>query len=266
MKNIFVFLFLIIVLTSCSNKNNNIQFNSNKNMSEKQENKALSDSEEFNDEFSEEFDDEVKSDPLKYYNILMTNFNDKLFMYALNPIAKGYDYIIHDNIQTAVSNVYSNILFPIRLINNLLQFKFANAAEESGRFIINTTMGLLGIFDIAKSEFDLKQHKEDFGQTLGYWGVPGGFHIVLPILGPSNLRDSLSMFADSYLDPTFSRKKEFLKIPHNIEVSLGISSLETINKTSLNLGQYEIIKKDAIDLYPYLKEIYEQKREFDVKE
>ena len=260
MRILFLGILTILLFTACSNKKELLP---NKDIVELQNNNISENEEDFDDEFSNEEED---LDPLKYYNQAMTQFNDVLYTYALSPAANTYTDVIHKEVRGIVSNFFSNLMFPIRFVNNVLQFKFQEAGEETGRFLINSTIGFFGLFDPASEGFDLNEHKEDFGQTLGYWGIGSGFHIVLPVFGPSNLRDLIGFSIDGILDPTFSLQKKSWKIPDNLEKSLGLKTLETINSTSFQLGQYENIKKDAIDLYPFLKEIYEQKRKHEIKE
>ena len=260
MKILFLCVFTILLFTACSNKK---EIHPNKDVIELHKNDISENEDDFDDEFSNEEED---LDPLKYYNQAMTQFNDVLYTYALSPVASTYADVIHKDVRGIVSNFFSNLMFPIRFVNNVLQFKFQEAGEETGRFLINSTIGFLGLFDPASEGFNLKEHKEDFGQTLGYWGVGSGFHIVLPIFGPSNVRDLIGFSVDGMLDPTFSTEKKSWKIPDNLEKSIGLKTLETVNSTSFKLGQYENLKKDAIDLYPFLKEIYEQKRNHEIKE
>lgn len=222
------------------------------------------------DEFLSEFDDELvieeKFDPFSGYNRVMTGFNDGVYHYALSPVAKGYRYVVHKEIRTSVNNFFHNILYPLRLANNLLQGKFKNSGEETGRFLINSTVGILGLFDPAKSYFGLEAHDEDFGQTLGVWGVGAGPHIVLPFLGPSNLRDSLSLYPDYLLDPVGYDSDRSYNLARNTREGIYLNVYKTVNKTSLNVGEYEMLTKDAIDLYPYLRDVYEQYREQKIKE
>jgi phospholipid-binding lipoprotein MlaA len=159
-----------------------------------------------------------------------------------------------------------NITFPIRFLNNILQFKFTYAAEELGRFTVNSTAGILGFMDPAKEYLNLEKKEEDFGQTLGYYGVGEGFHIVFPIYGPSNLRDAIGDIANAYINPLNNQSSLKYKIPDRFEKTLGIEVFNTLNNTSLNLGKYENLKKDAIDLYPFLRDIYTQTREKQIKE
>ena len=196
----------------------------------------------------------------------MTNVNDSIYMNLLNPVSTKYANIINEDVRISISNFFYNLQFPIRFINNILQFKLKNASEELGSFITNSTIGMLGLFDIASNTFKLKKHNEDFGQTLGFYGVGNGLHIVLPLFGPSNLRDTIGLFADSYLSPLNNTGHLKYKIPNNAEKSLGIFAINSLNKNSLRIGQYQSLKKDAIDLYPFLKDVYEQSRKKQIKD
>jgi phospholipid-binding lipoprotein MlaA len=221
---------------------------------------------DFSDEFTEQKVEVF--DPLSGYNRVMTSFNDKAYVYFLNPVAEGYATVVPEVARIGVSNFFDNILFPIRFVNNLLQFKFKNSVEELGRFLMNSTFGILGLMDPATEQLGWEKHNEDFGQTLGFYGVGSGFHIVLPLLGPSNLRDSVALVADGYVSPInyFGNSDLNYKIPNNDEQTIYIATGKVINRTSLTLGQYESLKKDALDLYPFLRDIYEQKREKEIKE
>lgn len=217
----------------------------------------------YDDDFDleDEFEDPSETerfDPLSGYNRFMTKVNDKLYFWALKPVAKGYRKVVPKTGRVAVGRFFNNLLFPLRFVNNVLQFKFKGAGTELGRFCLNTTVGILGFRDPAKDWFDLKAYPEDFGQTLGHYGVGGGFHIVLPFLGPSNLRDSIALVPDYYLDPVTYVKDD--------ESELGIRAIDTINYASLHIGEYESLKKDSLDLYTFLRDAYEQKREKDIKE
>lgn len=212
---------------------------------------------------SDEFESEFKStsevfDPLSGYNRAMTSFNDFMFENVLDPVVSGYRYVMPEEGRNAVGNFFDNLLYPVRLINNLLQLKFRAAGDETLRFIANTIVGFAGISDVATKYYHIPRHDEDLGQTLGYWGVGSGFHIVLPFFGPSNLRDLVGMSGDyfakplSYVDPT--------------SAELALKSYEEGNKLSLNPDMYKNLKKDAVDLYPFLRDAYEQRRERLIKE
>ncbi len=218
------------------------------------------------------FEDEFKTpkkeifDPLEGYNRTMTSFNDFVYINILEPTSKGYSIIVPEPARVGVSNAIYNLKFPIRFINNLLQFKIANAFSEIGRFTINSTFGLLGLIDVASNNLEMKKYDEDFGQTLGFYGVGQGFHVVLPFLGPSNLRDMVGLTADGYVSPLTDISALNYKIPERTEHTLAIKVYEVVNEVSLNQGKYENLKKDAIDLYPFLRDTYNQKREKEIQE
>jgi len=221
----------------------------------------------FEDEFSENESSMPLSDPLSGYNTFMTSFNDGFITYALNPVSEVYGYILPQPLRIGVSNVIKNIQFPVRFVNNLLQGKVKNATDEFARFVFNSTLGLGGLIDVSTNQIHIPTHKEDFGQTLGYYGVGSGFHIVLPFFGPSNVRDIVGISVDAYASPLVNvRGLEDYKIPNNFAESTAIVAGYFINKNSLELGQYESLKKDAIDLYPFLRDIYEQKRTAEIAE
>jgi len=225
---------------------------------------------EFNDEFEAEFSQEETQetyDPLNGYNRAITTFNDNVIIYGLTPVSKAYAAVLPQSLRIGISNAVQNLQFPIRFTNNLLQGKFQNASNELERFIVNSTVGLAGLMDPAKHYMNIHPHKEDFGQTLGHYGVGSGFHVVIPFIGPSNVRDIVGITLDAYLSPLVNvRGLENYKIPQNLGESVAIYTIHLINKTSLHLGQYEDLRKDAVDLYPFLREVYEQKRDAEIAE
>lgn len=224
------------------------------------------DDDDFGDEFDDEFAEVEISDPFSGYNRFMTGFNDKFYTYIMDPVARGYRYVVHKEIRSSIGNFFHNILYPVRVINNLLQLKFKNAWEETERFAVNTTVGIFGLFDPAKKYLDIKPHNEDFGQTLGFYGVGGGYHIVLPFLGPSNMRDMFSMYPDAQADPLYYSSKRAYNLANNDLESLGYVSFDKLNYVSKHIGEYEDLKEDAVDLYPFLRNIYEQYRDKQIKE
>lgn len=270
MKNLILVILIAISFTACASKDANVE-----NTAQIQKTVETSQNDSSFDDFSDEFDNEFKQenkqtvfDPLSGYNRVMTTFNDYAFIYVLNPVAKGYAYVLPQDVRVGVSNFFDNLLFPIRFTNNILQLKFENAGVELGRFVVNTIWGLGGVMDPATKELGWKQYDEDFGQTLGHYGVGSGFHIVLPLIGPSNLRDMFSMVPDGYVSPISVTGSSDIgyKIPDTALEALAITGVKTINSVSLKLGQYENIKKDALDLYPFLRDIYEQRRNQQIKE
>jgi len=211
--------------------------------------------------FSNEFEDEYvkkdnQEDLFKSYNEVMTSFNNGVYTEVFDPISNVYKFIIPETPRDCISNFFNNLMFPIRFVNNLFQFKLINSLEETERFVINTTLGFGGIIDIAKNDLGIKQHNEDFGQTLGFYGIPSGEHIVLPILGPSNVRDIFGLAGDYVLNPVnYVNNKE----------SLILTVEYNLNDLPKSMENYNILTKDAIQLYPLLKETYESYRLKEIK-
>lgn len=280
MKHIFIII-TILIYTGCGVSQQNIpQNDTNQSVAVTYIDNQSDGFEEDTDEFSSSDDDDI--DYLKPYNRGMSYINDKFYTYILNPVATIYDFVMPDVLQEGVSNVFENLRYPIRVTNNILQGKFQNSLEETGRFLINSTIGILGIFDFAKDIYGLKAHNEDFGQTLGYWGVPAGPHIVLPFLGPSNLRDLFGLVTDGYVNPLaysnyllpeHERIKYIFNIyqisqtlNHGLLLETSIYALYYINLASLNLGLYESLKKDSLDFYTFSRDFYENKRKQQIKE
>ncbi len=213
--------------------------------------------EEEDPEYIEEAEGTEIADPLEPVNRAAFYFNDKLYFWVLKPLAKGYSAVVPEDARIAVRNAFNNIAVPIRVVNNLLQFKVKSAGNELVRFCVNSTLGLLGLFDVAKDKLDIKMQDEDFGQTLGVWGLGPGIFITWPVLGPSSLRDSVGFAGDYYLDP--------VSYVNPVLDSIAIRAGDRVNRTSLVLGQYEDIKKDAIDPYAAFRDIYHQYRENKIK-
>ncbi|MBI4843471.1 MAG: VacJ family lipoprotein [Nitrospirae bacterium] len=207
------------------------------------------------DENGEDEEIEKIYDPIEPVNRLFFHFNDKLYFWFLKPVATGYSKVVPETGRIYVRNFFDNITTPVRLVNNVLQFKFDSAGTELKRFCINTTVGVLGFYDFAKNKAGIKMQEEDLGQTLGVWFDAGpGFYIVWPVLGPSSLRDSAGMAGDFYLDPVSY-------VTPWMYDRLAIQSGDKINRVSLVLGDYEDIKKDALDPYAAFRDIYHQYRE-----
>ncbi len=230
-------------------------------------NQQMTDISGFDSEFkASDIANKQEIDPLSGYNRAMTSFNDFFYTNILNPTAKAYKVVIPKPARKGIDNVFDNLAYPIRLLNNLLQFKFKYSLIETQRFLINSTIGLAGLIDVANSKFHIKQHQEDFGQTLGFYGVGSGFYIVWPLLGPSNLRDSIGLVTDGLINPmTYMENRGYNLLDSNIE-TISAKTEQIINYSSLHVGEYEKLKKDAIDLYPFLKNIYEQRRKKQISE
>ncbi|MBW1862102.1 MAG: VacJ family lipoprotein [Deltaproteobacteria bacterium] len=206
---------------------------------------------EFDDEFSE---DEVQmSDPLISWNRAMFHFNDKLYFWFLKPVATGYKAVVPQPVRIGVRNLFYNLSFPIRFTNCLLQAKFEGAADEFARFIVNTTVGLGGLLDVATKKLDIERYEEDLGQTFGSYGIGPAFYINWPILGPSCLRDTVGLVGDLFLDPVN------YMVPRT-KYNVLVKSYNAINKTSLTIGDYESLKNAALDPYIAVRDAYFQYR------
>ena len=142
----------------------------------------------------------AEDDPFESVNRVVFRFNDTLDTYALKPLAEGYQKVTPEVIETGISNVFNNVGDVVVLANDLLQGKFHDAGVDTSRILFNTTFGVLGFFDVA-THMGLQRNDEDLGQTLGVWGVPRGPYVVLPLFGPSTVRDTAGRVGDSYLRP-----------------------------------------------------------------
>lgn len=230
-----------------------------------QEKEEISDDEdEGEDEFEEEM--ETIADPLKPFNRLMFEVNDKLYFYVLKPVALVYEAILPEQVRVSLRNAISNLATPVRLVNCLLQGKFEGAAIEYSRFMVNTTAGL-GFFDVAKKYHNLEKQDEDFGQTLGFYGVTEGFYIVWPFFGPSTARDTLGMAGDFFADPFIyvNPTRDLGVVSINTDIRTGINTTKTVNETSLTLGTYEEFKESSIDPYISMRNAYFEHRKSKIK-
>ena len=195
------------------------------------------------------------SDPLESFNRGMFWINDKLYFYLFKPIARGYRHVAPEPVRESVGNAFDNIGAPVRFLNCLLQGKVRGAGYELATFMINSTWGLGGLFDLTPEGAE-RPDAEDFGQTLGRYGSPPGFYLVLPVFGPSNARDFVGRFADSFAHPVSSPEYLIMK---PLEVA-GLQAYDRINALSLDKDTYETIKKDALDPYLFVRNAYMQRR------
>ena len=191
-------------------------------------------------------------DPLEGFNRAMFSFNEGLDKVAIKPLAQGYDFVVPLPGKTMVSNFFGNLQDPWIAANNLLQGKPGQALTDAGRFLINSTVGILGAFDVA-SELGIEKHEEDFGQTVARWGVGAGAYLVLPFFGPRTFRDALTLIVDGYGDPVYYLVDD---VPtRNILYGTRLVS----NRASV-LPADKTIDEAALDKYAYLRDAYLQRR------
>jgi phospholipid-binding lipoprotein MlaA len=238
-------------------------------------NGILSKNQENPNDFFDPFDEsdpvlEIEYDPFEPVNSAVFEFNYRLDKYVVKPTAKVYNFFIPPDVQQSFSNVFQNIRFVPRFLNNVLQAKFQGAGIELSRFLINSTLGVGGLFDPATIMFDLKTTQEDLGQTLGTFGVPPGPFLMIPLLGPFTLRDGIGFIGDVFLDPFNWLVLPILEIAgaprliqHDPTVNyarLGISVGETVNLRALTLEKFQGVEEGTLDLYGAVRNAYLQQR------
>ena len=198
---------------------------------------------------------ESERDPWQGFNRAMYGFNDGLDRALLKPAAQGYRAVAPDFVETGVRNFFENIDDISVAVNNLLQGKVSDSFSDVGRVLINSTIGVLGLFDVASS-MGLTKHDEDFGQTLGAWGMDSGPYVVWPIFGPSSLRDSPSLVVDRVLlNPlTYVEIKTLERV--------GIIAVDAVSVRAELLSLEETVDEISTDRYTFIREAYLDRREF----
>jgi phospholipid-binding lipoprotein MlaA len=191
-------------------------------------------------------------DPLEPVNRGIFQFNETLDAWIMEPVATGWDFVLPTRVQLCIANFFTHLTLPVRFANDVLQLKLVKAFDDTGRFVVNTLVGVGGLFDPA-SRAGIPVHDEDFGQTLGRWGVPPGPYLVLPLLGPSNPRDGVGLAVDSMgAIQTF-----FVSFP----ILVSAAAVNAINDRSLTLEQVRGERESALDFYAAVRTGYSQFRE-----
>jgi phospholipid-binding lipoprotein MlaA len=216
-------------------------------------------------------------DPWESFNTKMFEFNRQMDRWVLKPVAKGYDFIIPDFVQVGISNMFDNIRFAPRLLNNVFQGKIKGAGIEAGRFLLNSTVGLAGFIDVATG-IDLVTPDEDTGQTLGVYGVKPGPYLVLPFLPPFTVRDLAGYVGDVFLNPVnwlVAPIIEVNNVPSAIAhknrtttsfVQIGARVGEIVNERSRNLEKFQGVEEATLDLYTAVRNAYLQQRAKAIRE
>jgi phospholipid-binding lipoprotein MlaA len=197
--------------------------------------------------------EDFESDPWEGFNEVMFNFNrDVIDRYVLKPAATGWDFVLPDPVQRGVHNLFDNLAVVRRVVNNALQLKFAGAGKEVARFAINSTVGIVGLIDVARDGFGIEQSDEDMGQTFGWWGAPPGPYLVLPFLPPLTVRDGIGYAIDSAMTPYVYFVPWY--------ATMGGSAVNIVNERSLNLDRFERVAETTVDLYSAVRNAYLQRR------
>jgi len=229
------------------------------------------------DPFAKADEEGEEYDPWESFNTFVFEFNRQVDKYALKPVAQGYDFIIPDLVQVGISNIFYNLRFPQRFLNNVFQGKVKGAGIEVGRFLLNTTVGYAGFMDLAK-EIDLVTPDEDFGQTLGFYGVKPGPYLVLPFLQPFTVRDFAGYVTDIFLNPINWLVAPIIEvdgipslIAHKNRTTTSILQIsvrvgEIVNERSRNLEKFQGVEEATLDLYTAVRNAYLQSRTRAIRE
>lgn len=191
-----------------------------------------------------------EKDPFESFNRGVYKFNDTVDRAVIKPVAQGYNKVVPSPVKTMVSNFFSNLDDVVVTANDILQLKFRQAASDAARVAFNTTFGIFGLINITDR---LEKHNEDFGQTLGYWGVPNGPYLVLPILGPSTIRDGTGLYTDSYFSVISNTK--------NVPTRNSAWALEGLDMRVGLLEQEKVLDDAIIDRYSFIRDAYLQHRQ-----
>lgn len=207
-------------------------------------------------------DDPGAYDPIEPFNRGVFWFNDKFDVYLLEPVSDGYDYVVPDSGQIGVTNFFRNLRYPTYLVSDVLQLKFEQALEHTGRFLINTTVGLLGFVDVAK-DVGLPDVEEDFGLVFARYGIPAGPYIVLPFFGPSNARDAVGLVFDTVTNPTYwiGAGNTGLHSDAEFWIPAGLTTVKTLQLRVNFDDAISAAKEGSLDYYLFMQSAYYQYRD-----
>jgi phospholipid-binding lipoprotein MlaA len=197
------------------------------------------------------FAEENPRDPYEGFNRSMFAVNEAIDKYAAKPVAQAYDNVVPLPVKASVGNFFGNVGDLWIGANSALQGKFADAGVDIGRLLINSTVGIFGLFDVA-SELGLEKHEEDFGQTLAVWGVGSGGYLYWPVIGPRNVRDTAGFGVDSYIDPVWRIRA--------VSVRNSMVALRFVDIRASLLPADKVVEEAALDKYAYIRDAYQQRR------
>ena len=195
----------------------------------------------------------ILTDPLEGYNRWMFGVNETIYDAVLEPVAKGYRDTVHEHLRIGIKNIFSNAMFPVKFVSSLLQLEFKKSGRVLARTIINTTLGIGGIADVAGEEYGIEDVNEDFDQALGYYGIPTGPYVVLPFFGPSTARNIIGRTADALMSPGAVSGG-------SIGLNAGIAVEDNINAASFIVDDKKQLEDSALDEYESIRDFYHQYR------
>jgi phospholipid-binding lipoprotein MlaA len=214
----------------------------------------VEDYEDMEDPFAgTEKDIPILTDPLEGYNRWMFGVNEVLYDYALEPVARGYRNTVHEHLRIGIKNVFNNALAPVKFVSSLLQLEFKKSGQVLARTLINTTLGIGGIADVAGEEYGIDDVNEDFDQALGYYGIPTGPYVVLPFFGPSTARNIVGRTADALLSPGAMSGAGF-------GTNIVVNAEDNVNAASFIVDDKKQLEDSALDEYESVRDFYHQYR------
>jgi phospholipid-binding lipoprotein MlaA len=193
------------------------------------------------------------ADPFEDYNRFMFDFNEGFYDSLMEPVVRGYRDVVNEGVRMAISNIFDNAMAPLKLVSSILQGDLDKSGRVIGRTIINTTLGVGGMFDVADKAFQIKDVNEDLDQVLGAYGVPTGPYIVIPIFGPSYVRNIFGKAGGTFLSP-------IAQFSPGLEVGVGLTASDKINDTSFIVDDIDQLEESSIDKYESVRDFYNQYR------
>ena len=192
-------------------------------------------------------------DPFEDYNRFMFDFNEGFYDSVMEPVVRGYRDVVNEDIRMAISNIFDNAMAPLKLVSSILQGDIEKSGRVIGRTVINTTIGIGGMFDVADKAFQIKDVNEDLDQVLAAYGVPTGPYVVIPFFGPSYVRNIIGKAGGAFLSPV-------AQFSPGLEVGVGLTASDKINDTSFIVDDIDQLEESSIDKYESVRDFYNQYR------
>lgn len=211
---------------------------------------------DYEDPYADDYEVAEAFDPLRPLNQAIFAFNDAAYTYVLDPVGDGYSFVMPDPAEKGISNFFENLGYPVRLVGNVLQWRWERAGRETQRFLLNSTVGVLGFGKPSENYESLRVPEEDVGQAFGLWGIDPGPYLVLPILGPTNLRDLVGRVGETFLNP--------VGYVEEWEIEWALRGTELINNLPPTMDNYFQIVEASIDPYTAIREGYSERRKAQV--